>query len=244
MEQLKETIVYHFDDRTGAYVGSGTAIVGPAGDVQIPAFATTQPAPDVPDGHVARLTSNAAGDEAWIAVQDWRHADLYRTVDGKPYVVGQPVDDLAWDGLGELPAALTTVAPPGRFYAWSNGTWSFDLSAARDAAVADINLERDRRQIAPFEYGGHRFNADANAIANIASATMLASIAKQHEQPYSIDWSTADGAEVTLDADGVIALAAALNGHIANLHATARDLKAAIGAATSQAELTAIVWPA
>lgn len=243
MEQPKETAIYHFDDRTGAFVGCGIAIVGPAGDVQIPAFATTLAAPDVPAGHVARLTSSTAGDETWIAVQDWRDATLYRTGDGTRYTIGQAVDGVVWDGLGDLPEALTTIASPGLFYAWSDGAWRFDLSAAQAAAVAAINLERDRRQTAPFEYGGHLFSADANAIANIASATALASIAKQHDQPYSIDWSTSGGTEVTLDADGVIAMAAALNGNIASLHATARDLKGKIQAATSEAELAAIVWP-
>ncbi|WP_396331004.1 DUF4376 domain-containing protein [Burkholderia anthina] len=198
--------------------------------------------PEEPAGHVARATSIVGG--GWEIVRDWRSAPVYRIVDGSRYEFGtSDARSAAWDGIGDMPVAFTELQKPDGYYAWDGAAWAFDIVAARAAAVAAVDAKRAEVLASPFEYDGNRFNADAGSVAQIASTAQLATVAKLAEQPYTAIWTSVDGVDVTLDADGMVGLAMAAAARQPAAYQTATQLKNQIVAADSEAALAAIVWP-
>ncbi|WP_416053143.1 DUF4376 domain-containing protein [Cupriavidus basilensis] len=239
-----ETVIYHCDPATGEFLGSGAAYIGPAGDVQVPAFATVTPSPECPEGHVAVMVG--APDPIdhtcqWAVVMDWRGEALYSTADGSAFEFG--LGTLAWHGLGDLPEQLTSEPRPSAFHIWLEGAWTFDLVLARAAKVAEINAERARREVTTFPYAGKRFDADEQSEKRIVSATQLASLAKNAGRAFSMAWTAADNTEVELDADALVDLALALAAHRDGCHRTAKLLKDVAAVAGDEAALAAITWP-
>lgn len=86
MESKQAVAVHHFDPNSLVYVGIGVAYIGPAGDCQVPAFATLEVPPEAPAGSVARAAS-IVGD-TWEIVRDWRSTPVFRIVDGSRYEFG------------------------------------------------------------------------------------------------------------------------------------------------------------
>lgn len=240
-----ETIIYHCDPATGEFLGSGPAYVGPAGDVQVPAFASVTPPPGGPEGQVAVMLGVPDPVDhscQWAVVTDWRGTALYRTADGTAFEFGQ--GDLAWHGLGDLPEQLTSEPRPSAFHVWAADAWTFDLVLARAAKVAEINAERARREVATFPYAGKRFDASDQSEKRIVSATQLASLAKTAGRAFTMAWTAADNTEVELDADALVDLALALAAYRDGCHRAAKLLKDAAATAGDEAALAAIVWPA
>ncbi|MCW3583832.1 DUF4376 domain-containing protein [Burkholderia cenocepacia] len=242
MSDHDTTTIYHFDPETLVFTGSGLALTGPAGDVQLPAFSSTIAPGDIPAGKVARAASIECTE--WVLVDDNRTTPVYRTADGTSYHLGDPLaDGVVWGGLGDIPVTLTTVPKPAGHYAWNGSDWVFDLPAARAAAAAAVDEKRDEVLASPFAYDGKSFSADAAAISHIASMAQLATVAKLAGQPYTAIWSTIDGTSVELDADGMVALAMAAATRQPSIYQVAAQLKSRIAEAQDEAALAAIVWP-
>jgi hypothetical protein len=86
------------------------------------------------------------------------------------------------------------------------------------------------------------FDIDAQSQVRLQNAYSLAVDAKAAGQPFSIEWTLANDSVVTLNANQMIALGKAVFSHINDLHATARDARQQILAATTVAEVEAIAW--
>ncbi|MCA8059484.1 DUF4376 domain-containing protein [Burkholderia cepacia] len=242
MSDHDTTTIYHFDPETLVFTGSGPALTGPAGDVQLPAFSSTISPGDVPAGKVARATS-IEGME-WVLVDDSRTTPMYRTADGVPYDLGAMLPGgERWNGFGGIPASLTALAKPVGHYAWNGTSWAFDLASARAAAVAAVDARREEVLASPFAYNGNSFSSDAGAISRIASMAQLATVAKLAGQPYTAIWSAVDGSNVELDADGTVALAMAAAARQPSAYQVAAQLKSQIAEAQDEATLAAIAWP-
>ncbi|RQZ25143.1 DUF4376 domain-containing protein [Burkholderia sp. Bp9017] len=242
MESKEAVAVHHFDPNSLVYAGSSVAYIGPAGDCQVPAFAMLEAAPEAPSGSVARATSIDGG--TWEIVRDWRSTAVYRIADGSRYEFGaSDARFAAWDGIGDMPAGFTEQQKPDGYYAWDGTAWAFDIVAARAAAVAAVDAKRADVLASPFQYGDNRFNADAGSITQIAAMAQLATVAKLAEQPYTAIWTSADGVDVMLDADGMVGLAMAAAARQPAAYQIATQLKSQIAAAGDEAALAAIVWP-
>lgn len=242
MENKEAVPIYHFDPSDLVYTGFSTAHIGPAGDVQVPAFAMLDAPPKAPAGYVTRATSIVGG--SWAFVRDWRSTPVYRVVDGSQCEFGtSDAHSAEWDGIGDMPASFTELQKPDGFCAWNGAAWAFDVVAARAAAVAAVDVKRDEVLASPFVYGENRFNADPGSIAQIAAMAQLATVAKLAEQPYEAIWTSADGVDVMLDADGMVGLAMAAAARQPAVYQTATQLKNQIAVAVDEAALAAIVWP-
>lgn len=240
-----DKIIYHFDPATGELIGSGPVYIGPAGDEQIPAFATVTPPPDLVDGHVAvAALANLTAEHAcsWTLVRDWRQAALYRTADGTAVQAGA-AELNGWSGLGDVPAGVTDAPPPSSSYVWSGEAWVFDLAAAKAVKLAAIDDQVVVEMAKPFRVGTHTFNADPVSAASILAAGQIGGIAKSAEREYSASLPAADGSEVELDADGLIDAALALGAHQDACRRTAKQLKDAVAAAGEESAIGAIKWP-
>jgi hypothetical protein len=70
----------------------------------------------------------------------------------------------------------------------------------------------------------------------------MAMLAQAGGQPFSIDWTLADNTVRTLSGADMIAVGQALGQHVAACHIKARALREQINAATTVAEVEAVVW--
>lgn len=114
------------------------------------------------------------------------------------------------------------------------------LDSVKARTWARIKQARALAESADFMCCGATYQADKD---RIVGATQLALMAQAAGQPYSIDWTLSDNTHLTLDAAGMIAVGAALGGHVAEAFAIGLQLRGQIAAATSFEELDAIVWP-
>lgn len=115
-------------------------------------------------------------------------------------------------------------------------------SAYKDAAWERIKRARSDAEGAGFVHNGVRYDSDPLSCQRIASAVVLAMLAMQAGQPYSIDWTTFDNTSITLDANGMIGVGLACGTYIASIFTQARALREQIDAATTADELDAIQW--
>lgn len=114
------------------------------------------------------------------------------------------------------------------------------LQQTKDQKWQSVKQERSLRENSTFTYNGNLYDADKE---HIPGAAQLALLAKSANQPFSINWTLADNSVVTLDADEMIAVGAALGSYINSIYDTARDLRDQINAATTIAEVDSIQWP-
>lgn len=113
---------------------------------------------------------------------------------------------------------------------YKEATWE-RLKAARDAA-----------EYGGFMYNGAKFDSDQVSRARINGAVTLAMIAQMMSAPYSQDWILADNTTMALDAQGMIGVGIALGMHVKTIFDNATAKRAEVEAATTVAQLDAIVW--
>lgn len=89
---------------------------------------------------------------------------------------------------------------------------------------------------------------DLQSRANITGAVVMAMLAAQNAQPFSIAWTMADNTSVTLDGKAMITVGMATGQYVAAAHANGQVLKGQINAATTPAAVAAVDvtvgWPA
>lgn len=125
--------------------------------------------------------------------------------------------------------------------AWVDGA----LDRAKLARRKLINAARDAEEAAGFAYLGKTFDADAQAIKRLYGAAMAAQAAiagGATPTAVMVTWTCADGSTIDLTYQQVAAIPGVMAQVAAALHAKARTLKAQVDAATTIAEVEAIVW--
>jgi hypothetical protein len=135
----------------------------------------------------------------WI----WRNGIPSQLIDLRNTIVYYKDTGMAtyWSELGPLPDSLTSKARPGDYYVWKNNDWELDLAAQRAAAVAQADIERDKRlqeaviRVAPLQYAYELGEAYSDQLTVLQAwkryALMLAKIELQPDYPLSIDWPVA-----------------------------------------------------
>jgi hypothetical protein len=103
-----------------------------------------------------------------------------------------------------------------------------------------VKAARDAREFGEFVWSGHSFDGDIQAQRRLNLAVMAAQMALQTNAPWSIDWTLADNAVMTLSASDLVAVVEALGANIDAAHEDARAKRALIEAATTVADLDAI----
>ncbi|API74705.1 tail fiber assembly protein [Ralstonia pseudosolanacearum] len=152
--------IHHYDHITGEWLKHGTADDNPLepDSPLIPAYATPTDPPVVTEGSVA-LYLDAGGsaarnwwEGAWQVRADFRAAPLYRTADGVVYDYSG-----AYQGIGPLPADLTSQVRPSVAHVWDGGAWQLDealrasLHRADGLVERNIRMKQARRAIEPLQ---------------------------------------------------------------------------------------------
>ncbi len=129
---------------------------------------------------------------------------------------------------------------------WSNTEMCWidgrTVEQARFDKWDEIKRERAVRETSPITVANRTFDATTDSQAKIAGAVQLAQLALMAGEPFSIDWTLADNSVATLTSQELIAIGVALGTRTSAIYSTARTLRAQIDAATTAAEVEAIVW--
>lgn len=122
----------------------------------------------------------------------------------------------------------------------TTGQWedTRTLQDFKDAQWTLIKLARTNAEYAGFTWDGSTFDSDAISQNRITGAVTLAMMSPA----FVIDWVLADNTTRLLDQSGMAQVGAALGTHVATQFAKGVMLRAAIEAATTQAEVEAVVW--
>jgi hypothetical protein len=114
------------------------------------------------------------------------------------------------------------------------------LDVAQAQAWERIKSLRDAKTSAPFTCNGSVYDVN---VVNIPGSALKAALAQITSTPFSVNWTLYDNTVKALDAAGMIAVGTAMWQSTDNTYETARTLRSAIQACTTNAQADAVTWP-
>lgn len=212
--------VYLYDEKTKEFKNEVNAQLDPlesekAGkDIYLlPANATWEQ-PPIKEGY----TTVWNGKE-WDAVEDNRKKEYWLPEDK----YGAPAREMK--ELGPLPEGAMLTAPERT------------LEEVKAAKIADLKAERDSKEVEPITYNGNSYDYDDRARERINAAIIALDV---QGTDASIDWTTADNAEVKVTANDLRMVIAAVAQRSNALHVAYRAAKDKVEQAITVAEVEAI----
>ena len=129
------------------------------------------------------------------------------------------------------------IADDGRVYPKPAPTDAELLAVAKPAKIAELKAERDAREVEPITYNGNRYDYDDKARERINAAIIALDV---QGADASIDWTTADNADVKVTANDLRMVIAMIAQRSNALHVAYRAAKDKVEAATAVAEVDAV----
>lgn len=150
------------------------------------------------------------------------------------YVIVNQADfnKLIGNGDGEY-----LIADDGRVYPKPAPTDAELLAAAKPAKIAELKAERDAREIEPITYNGNSYDYDDKARERINAAIIALDV---QGADASIDWTTADNADVKVTANDLRMVIASVAQRSNALHVAYRAAKDKVEQATAVADVEAV----
>ncbi len=111
------------------------------------------------------------------------------------------------------------------------------LAAAKPAKIAELKAERDAREVEPISYNSNSYDYDDKARERINAAIIALDV---QGADASIDWTTADNADVKVTANDLRMVIAAVAQRSNALHVAYRVAKEKVEACTTVAEVEAV----
>lgn len=109
----------------------------------------------------------------------------------------------------------------------------------KNRRIEILKMQRDKAEVEPIEYNGHSFDYDDKARERINAAIIALSL---QGEDASIDWTTADNTNVTVTADDLRGVIAAVAMRSNELHIKYRELKERVESCATKEELDSIKW--
>lgn len=129
------------------------------------------------------------------------------------------------------------IADDGSVYPKPAPTDAELLAAAKPAKIAALKAERDAAEVEPITYNGNRYDYDDKARERINAAIIALDV---QGADASIDWTTADNADVKVTANDLRMVIAMIAQRSNALHVAYRAAKDKVEAASDVAEVEAI----
>lgn len=211
---------YLYDEKTKEYKSEVNAQLDPlesekAGkDIYLLPANATWDKPTPKDGCVAVWNG-----ETWEQVEDHRKQEYWLPEDK----YGAPAREMK--ELGPLPEGATLKAPERT------------LDEVKADKVQSLKTERDNREVEPITYNGNSYDYDDKARKRINAAIIALDV---QGADASIDWTTADNADVKVTANDLRMVIAMVANRSNALHIAYREAKAKVEQATSVAEVETI----
>ena len=130
------------------------------------------------------------------------------------------------------------IADDGSVYPKTAPTDAELLVAAKPAKIAELKAERDSKEVEPIEYNGNLYDYDDKARDRINAAIIALSL---QGEGASIDWTTADNADVKVTANDLRMIIAAVAVRSNALHNAYRVAKEQVLNATTKEEVEKVV---
>lgn len=156
----------------------------------------------------------------WDAVEDNRKKEYWLPEDK----YGAPAREMK--ELGPLPEGAMLTAPERT------------LEEVKAAKIADLKAARDSKEVEPITYNGNSYDYDDKARERINAAIIALDV---QGADASIDWTTADNADVRVTANDLRMVIAMVAQRSNALHVAYRAAKDKVEAATTVAEVEAII---
>lgn len=119
------------------------------------------------------------------------------------------------------------------------------LAVAKPAKIAELKAERDSKEVEPITYNGNLYDYDDKARERINAAIIALDVqTAQTKAVASIDWTTADNADIKVTANDLRMVIAMIAQRSNALHVAYRAAKDKVEAATTVAEVEAITLDA
>lgn len=115
------------------------------------------------------------------------------------------------------------------------------LAAAKPAKIAELKAERDSKEVEPITYNGNSYDYDDKARERINAAIIALDV---QGEGASIDWTTADNADVKVTANDLRMVIASVAQRSNALHVAYRAAKDKVEQATTVAEVEAVTLDA
>lgn len=133
------------------------------------------------------------------------------------------------------------IADDGSVYPKPAPTDAELLEAAKTAKIAELKAERDAREVEPITYNGNSYDYDDKARERINAAIIALDVQTvQTKAVASLDWTTADNADVSVTADDLRCVIASVARRSNALHVAYREAKDKVEAASDVAEVEAV----
>lgn len=129
------------------------------------------------------------------------------------------------------------IADDGRVYPKPAPTDAELLAVAKPAKIAELKAERDSKEVEPITYNGNRYDYDDKARERINAAIIALDV---QGADASIDWTTADNADVKVTANDLRMVIAMIAQRSNALHVAYRAAKDKVEQATTVAEVDAV----
>lgn len=216
--------VYKYDEKTKEYLGKAAALLDPL-ETQLqqkeiyllPADATFS-APTLQEGYVSVFKEGA-----WENIEDNRGKEYWLPEDK----YGAPAREMK--ELGPLPEGATLTAPERT------------LDEVKADKVQSLKTERDSKEVEPITYNGNSYDYDDKARERINAAIIALDV---QGADASIDWTTADNADVRVTANDLRMVIASVAKRSNALHVAYRAAKDKVEQATTVAEVEAVTLDA
>lgn len=159
--------------------------------------------------------------------------------EGETVVVGEANDSTDYIENGVVIPMPSKPSEHHRFNytlkQWQDPRTPQDLKAAQWAIIKQA---RQAAEFGGFIWGNSTFDSDSISQSRIQGAVQLAGMGAG----FAIDWTLANNTVRTLIGADMAAVGVALGQHVAAQHAKARALRAQIEAASTAAQVAAVVW--
>ncbi len=111
------------------------------------------------------------------------------------------------------------------------------LEVMKQHKIAELKYQRDTAEVAPIAYNGHSFDYDDKARDRINAAIIALEL---QGEGATIDWTTADNADVKVTANDLRMVIAAVAVRSNKLHTAYRAAKAKVESASTAEEVEAV----
>lgn len=137
------------------------------------------------------------------------------------------------------------IADDGLVYPKPAPTDAELLASAKPAKIAELKAERDSKEVEPITYNGNSYDYDDKARERINAAIIALDVqTAQAKAVASLDWTTADNADVSVTADDLRCVIASVAQRSNALHIAYRVAKENIEQATTVADVEAVTLDA
>ena len=212
--------VYKYDEKTKEYLGKEEALLDPLEtqlqqkEIYLLPAAATFIAPALQEGYVSVFQ-----DGAWENLEDNRGKEYWLKDDA----YGTPAHKM--ETLGALPADAV-FTPPQK-----------TLEQVKQEKIAELKAERDSKEVEPITYNGNSYDYDDKARERINAAIIALDV---QGADASIDWTTADNADVKVTANDLRMVIAAVAVRSNALHTAYRKAKEQVEATSTAEEVEAV----